>query len=132
MADAFSIKFDDASVQAALTELGEKASEITRPAAQAGTQVLYDEVTSNVSRIGRKTGNLAASIYQVYSVDNSSPTNLPRELEREEGAARASRRERPHPDPQGLRRQRRQVVHEQDAASDAQARRGAPIHPAGL
>lgn len=42
-----------------------------RPAAQAAAQVLVDEVQRNVGRIGRKTGNLARSIYQVYSKSNS-------------------------------------------------------------
>ncbi|MBA3588300.1 MAG: HK97 gp10 family phage protein [Methylibium sp.] len=43
-----------------------------RPAAQAGAQVLYDEVRANVAKIGKKTGNLARSIYQAYSEDNST------------------------------------------------------------
>lgn len=42
-----------------------------RPAAQAGAQVLYDEVKRNVAKLGRKTGNLDAAIYQAYSADNS-------------------------------------------------------------
>jgi hypothetical protein len=42
-----------------------------RPAAQAAAQILVDEVQRNVDRIGRKTGNLARSIYQVYSKSNS-------------------------------------------------------------
>lgn len=68
------IEFDDKLLQEQLDQLGKKASELTRPAAQAGAQVLYDEVKLNVSRIGRKTGNLAASIYQVFSKDNSDDT----------------------------------------------------------
>ncbi len=43
-----------------------------RPAAQAAAQVLYDEVKRNVAGIKRKTGNLASSIYQAYSRDNSA------------------------------------------------------------
>ncbi|WP_371865412.1 HK97 gp10 family phage protein [Duganella aquatilis] len=42
-----------------------------RPAAQAGAQVLYDAVKQNVTNLGRVTGNLASSIYQVYSQDKS-------------------------------------------------------------
>lgn len=42
-----------------------------RPAAQAGAQVLYDEVKKNVAGIGKVSGNLAASIYQAFSHDNS-------------------------------------------------------------
>lgn len=67
----FSITFD---TNAFLSQLDEKKSEISealRPAAQAGAQVLYDEVKRNVAKIGKKTGNLSSSIYQVYSKDNS-------------------------------------------------------------
>lgn len=46
-------------------------SEAIRPAAQAGAQVLYDEVLKNVAGLGKVTGNLAGSIYQVYSKDRS-------------------------------------------------------------
>lgn len=42
-----------------------------RPAAQAGAQVLYDAVKLNVSSMGRVTGNLDKSIYQVFSRDRS-------------------------------------------------------------
>jgi HK97 gp10 family phage protein len=74
MADAITMTFDDAALQAALTELGAKATEFVRPAAQAGAQVLYDEVKVNAEKIRRKTGNLASSIYQAYSQDNSDNT----------------------------------------------------------
>jgi hypothetical protein len=47
--------------------------EAARPAAQAAAQVFYVEVKKNVSAIGRKTGNLERSIYQVYSVKASAP-----------------------------------------------------------
>jgi hypothetical protein len=43
-----------------------------RPAAQVAAQVLYDEVLRNVRRLGTVTGNLARSVYQVYSQDNSA------------------------------------------------------------
>ena len=39
----------------------------SRPAAQAGAEVLYQAVLQNVRGLGRKTGRLAASIYQAYS-----------------------------------------------------------------
>jgi hypothetical protein len=42
-----------------------------RPAAQAGAQVLYDEVVRNVGALGTKTGNLKKSIYQKYSPELS-------------------------------------------------------------
>jgi HK97 gp10 family phage protein len=66
-----SIKFDADKAFAALDNLSETATKAARPAAQAGAQVFYDEVNSNVARIKKKTGNLASSIYQVYSKDNS-------------------------------------------------------------
>jgi hypothetical protein len=71
MADVFSIKFDATGALAGLDALGEAATKAARPAAQAGAQVLYDEVNINVAKINRVTGNLASSIYQVYSKDNS-------------------------------------------------------------
>lgn len=43
----------------------------TRPAAQAGAQVLYEAVQRNVAGIKRHSGNLASSIYQAYSKDHS-------------------------------------------------------------
>jgi hypothetical protein len=64
-----SIKFDAESAFAALDRLEETATKAVRPA--AGAQVFYDEVNVNVARIKKKTGNLASSIYQVYSKDNS-------------------------------------------------------------
>lgn len=80
VADAFSIKFDGNGLNAALDELAEGALNV-RPAAQVGAQVLYDEVLLRVpvSTRVRKTksgrtispGALKASIYQVFSEDNS-------------------------------------------------------------
>jgi hypothetical protein len=58
-------------LNALLDELGDAVGEAVRPAAQAGAQVLYDQVKANVAGIGKVTGNLAASIYQVYSQANS-------------------------------------------------------------
>lgn len=72
MADAFSIKFDTSAAFAALDGIDAKVKENIRPAAQAGAQVLYDEVKVNVARIGKVTGNLESSIYQVFSEDNST------------------------------------------------------------
>lgn len=46
----------------------------TRPAAQAGAELLYRAVLQNVNALGRKTGNLAASIYQAFSEENSAET----------------------------------------------------------
>lgn len=55
-----------------LDDLGETTEEAARPAAQAGAQVLYDEVKKNVGQLGKKTGNLDRSIYQAFSRDNST------------------------------------------------------------
>ena len=52
------------------------ASEVAaalRPAAQAGAQVLYDAVLTNVRSLHKVTGNLERSIYQAFSADNSGP-----------------------------------------------------------
>ena len=66
---SFSVKVDLSQFN--IDGLHEATEEAARPAAQAGAQVLYDEVKSNVAKIKKKTGNLAASIYQAYSRDNS-------------------------------------------------------------
>lgn len=63
---------DTSGFESLLNDLGDAAEGAVRPAAQAGAQVLYDAVKLNVSKIGSVTGNLASSIYQVYSQDNSS------------------------------------------------------------
>lgn len=54
------------SQELGLDELGAEALAAARPAAQAGAQVLYEAVKSNVSRLRKVTGNLAASIYQAH------------------------------------------------------------------
>lgn len=74
MGKAFTIKFDAASLNQQLDNIGAGALAAVRPAAQAGAQVLYDEVKQNVGRIKKKTGNLDSSIYQAFSKDNSSET----------------------------------------------------------
>lgn len=71
MSSAFRIEIDLGDL--GLDALTDGAEAAVRPAAQAGAQVLYEAVQSNVARIGRKTGNLAASIYQTFSRDNSGP-----------------------------------------------------------
>jgi HK97 gp10 family phage protein len=58
-------------LNAMLHEMGDAAEAAARPAAQAAAQVLYDEVKRNAQGIRQKTGNLARSIYQVYSQANS-------------------------------------------------------------
>lgn len=70
---AFAIKVDLAGLDALLDQKAGAVAEAARPAAQAAAQVLYDDVLRNVARVGRKTGNLASSIYQAYSQNNSAP-----------------------------------------------------------
>lgn len=92
MSDKLSVKFESANVQAALASLSSGVADLVRPVAQAGAQVLYDEVKARVpvsakghwfhgtsfAKYGTKywfdRGTLKASIYQVYSKDNSGPT----------------------------------------------------------
>ena len=69
--NSFSLSVDTTGLQSLMAELGDAAEAAARPAAQAAAQVLYDEVLRNVGSIKRKTGNLARSIYQVYSQGNS-------------------------------------------------------------
>jgi HK97 gp10 family phage protein len=81
MAEAFTMKFDGAAFDAELDAITAAAEESMRPAAQAGIQVFYDEVLLRVP-VNTKTrtlksgrvippGALKASIYQVFSKDNS-------------------------------------------------------------
>ena len=71
--NSFSIKGDFSRMQSLLASLGDEAAQEVRPAAQAGAQVIYQEVKRNAERLGRKTGNLANSIYQAFSRDQSGP-----------------------------------------------------------
>jgi hypothetical protein len=64
---------DLSGLNAMLHEMGDAAEAAARPAAQAASQVLYDEVKRNAQGIRQKTGNLARSVYQVYSQANSGP-----------------------------------------------------------
>lgn len=68
---AFSLKLDLAALSATLGGMAAQCEEAARPAAQAGAQVLYDDVRQRVAGIKKHTGNLARSIYQAYSKDNS-------------------------------------------------------------
>lgn len=64
--DAFSAELDLGGLEDYLQEIDDEAEQALRPAAQAGTQVLYDAVKANVQALGRYTGKLDASIYQAY------------------------------------------------------------------
>jgi hypothetical protein len=55
-----------------MDRIADGAEAAVRPSAQAGAQVFYAAVKTNVGAIGKVTGNLASSIYQVYSRDNSN------------------------------------------------------------
>lgn len=72
---SFRIHVDVDSFALSMDQLAESAELSARPAAQAGAQVIYEAVTRNVGRLKRKTGNLAASIYQVYSKSRSSASS---------------------------------------------------------
>lgn len=54
-----------------IDQIATDAEEAARPAAQAASEVLYRVVKRNVAALGKVTGNLERSIYQVYSRDRS-------------------------------------------------------------
>lgn len=55
-----------------LGEIEQSIVEAARPAAQAGAQVIYDQVKINVRKLKRKTGLLEESIYQAFDKKNST------------------------------------------------------------
>lgn len=88
MADAMSFVFHGDSLNAALNGMLAESVRATRPAAQAGAQVLYEEarLRAPIGKDGEhyfygqnkkygpfQRGNLKASIYQVYSKKESTP-----------------------------------------------------------
>lgn len=68
---SLTISVDTSGLDAVFDAYSDTVESAARPAAQAASQVLYDEVMANVAKKGKKTGNLQKSIYQVYSEDNS-------------------------------------------------------------
>jgi hypothetical protein len=60
-------------LEVVIEEMGDRAEGAARPASQAAAQVLYDQVKLNVASLGRHSGNLDKSIYQVYSQQRSGP-----------------------------------------------------------
>lgn len=68
----FKITLDMGPLQAELDKIGRVVEGGSRPIAQAAAQVIYDEIKKNVDAIGKKTGNLSRSIYQVYSQEHSN------------------------------------------------------------
>lgn len=93
MPDAFTINFDTEGLEAALWDVADGVEQATRPAAQAGARVLYEEVLqrapqseaqaahffhgSSYKTTGQKylfySGDLKRAIYHVFSADNSLP-----------------------------------------------------------
>lgn len=71
--NSFGISPDLTGLNAFFDEMSGAIEDAIRPAAQAATQVIYDDVKRNVAALGKKTGKLDASIYQAYSTSNSSP-----------------------------------------------------------
>lgn len=65
------LRVDVSAVDSVIDGIEARLLENARPAAQAGAEVLYRAVIRNVNAIGRKTGNLADSIYQAFSDSNS-------------------------------------------------------------
>jgi hypothetical protein len=65
------LRVDISAVDAVVDGIEVQLLENARPAAQAGIDVLYQAALRNVNALGRKTGNLASSIYQVFSRSNS-------------------------------------------------------------
>jgi HK97 gp10 family phage protein len=65
------VRFNTAALKDMVDDLRDDVQQAERPAAQAGAQLLYEEVKRNVGALGRKTGNLQRSIYQAYSQDKS-------------------------------------------------------------
>ena len=71
MSETLTIAFDSSGVETSMDGIEAAMRELVRPAAQAGAQVLYDEVRARVAPM-KVTGNLYSSIYQAYS-DQSTP-----------------------------------------------------------
>lgn len=89
MADFLRIDFDSTRLEQALDRIGAAANAAVRPAAQAGAQVLYEEVLQRAPESTKPhwfqgknkskkylfmPGTLRRSIYQAFSEDRSSDT----------------------------------------------------------
>ena len=72
-ANIFTAVFNVRQLEDFVDALAADLAQAVRPAAQAGAQILYDQVLINVNSIPYKTGNLASSIYQVHSNRISAP-----------------------------------------------------------
>lgn len=71
--NTFNIGADLAGLDGYMDELDDNAEAAARPASQAAIQVLYDHVKRNVAGMGKVSGNLDRSIYQVFSKTQSKP-----------------------------------------------------------
>ena len=71
--NSITVKANLTGLKQMLGAIAQDIDEAVRPASQAAAQVFYDAVKQNVRSIGKKTGNLERSIYQVFSQDNSNP-----------------------------------------------------------
>lgn len=70
------LSVDFGAVNQALDGVYEDAKRAARPAAQAGAQVLYDQVVRNVDALTKsRTGNLRRAIYQAYMDKASTEGN---------------------------------------------------------
>lgn len=69
---SITVKFDTNALNAKLDEMKHLIGDGVREIAQAGVQVLYDEVKQNVEAITDK-GTLSDAIYQAYSKERSIP-----------------------------------------------------------
>jgi hypothetical protein len=67
----FKVSTGSKPFSAVLDDLGEEIFAATRVGAQAGADVVYQQVQQNVRAIGSKTGNLGRSIYQAFSPESS-------------------------------------------------------------
>lgn len=74
---SMSASYDFSKVDASLDKITRAAEEATRPAAQAGIQVFYDEVRARCpvsdKAHGHEPGNLQRSVYQAHADDESGP-----------------------------------------------------------
>jgi len=70
---SFAMSLDLSGLSKTLKADQEHIQQATRAGAQAGAELLYQEVRGNASRIKKKTGRLAASIYQVFAANESAP-----------------------------------------------------------
>jgi len=66
------VSVDMSDLNDLIQELGEGVEHAVRPAAQAGADVIYRQAKQNAGAIKRKTGNLAASIYQAFDANASA------------------------------------------------------------